>query len=141
MVFEGRLLLESYIITKYCSNLQEDDIVYLKNINNNIKKSILIDVEDYYMHDHEFHKSLISKCKNKYLLRAYDDIHNQNSRLRYLSGKNNKTRLEETYKEHDKIIEALKVNNIELAAEMMKIHLTKSKISYYKVISHDNILI
>lgn len=141
MVFEGRLLLESYIIVKYCSNLQEDDIVYLKNINNNIKKSILLNDEDYYIHDHKFHQALISKCKNKYLLRAYDDIYNQNSRLRYLSGKHNKIRLEATYKEHDNIIKALKENNTKLASKMMKIHLIESKISYYKVISHDNTLI
>lgn len=141
MVFEGRLLLESYIIVEYCSNLQEDDIAYLKNINNEIRKSISLNDEKYYIHDNEFHQALISRCKNKYLLRAYDDIYNQNSRLRYLSGKHNKIRLEETYKEHNNIIKALKVNNTKLASEMMKIHLTESKISYYKVISHDNTLI
>lgn len=140
MVFEGRLLLESYIIINYCSNLPNEFILYLKNINNNIKKSISSN-EDYYIYDHEFHQSLISKCKNKYLLHAYDDIYNQNSRLRFLSGRDNKERLKATYEEHNDIIEALKENNVELAAKMMRIHLEKSRISYYKVISPDNTLI
>lgn len=138
MIFEGRLLLEPYIILNYCQNLEVEFINKLKNLNEKIKESIISNDMEYYIYDNDFHFTLISRCSNSYFLRTYNDINNQNSRLRFLSGKQNFNRLKETYEEHKLIINELEKNDLKKASDFMKNHLEKSRSSYYDVLIHNN---
>ncbi|WP_028330369.1 GntR family transcriptional regulator [Brachyspira alvinipulli] len=138
MIFEARLLLEPYIILNYCQNIELELINELKELNEKIKATIESNGTEYYIYDNEFHFKLMSKCSNSYFLRTYNDIDNQNSRLRFLSGRHNSKRLEETYNEHKCIIDELEKNNLDKASDFMKKHLEKSKTSYYEVLINNN---
>ena len=67
----------------------------------------------------------------------YERIFNQDSRLRILSGVKSKRRIEETQKEHLKIVEACLNENWGLAAEAMKEHLICSKRASFEAIFED----
>ena len=132
MVFEGRLLLEPYIILHYCEHIPEDVLFQMQQLLIQEKESIQQKKADIYDLDHRFHKYLIFQCPNHYFLRLYDSLHSQSSRLRILSGRSSDDRLSRTLEEHLKILEALTQNNSSSASELMRIHLENAKESSFQ---------
>lgn len=127
MVFEGRLLLEPYIIIHYCQHLSEETLQKMQFLLKSEKESISQKKADIYQLDHEFHTCIINQCTNRYFLKLYEELHNHNSRLRVLSGRSSDIRLSKTIDEHMQIFTELTKHNTEKAATAMRLHLSNSK--------------
>ncbi|MGI6109509.1 MAG: GntR family transcriptional regulator [Eubacteriaceae bacterium] len=132
MVFEGRLLLEPYILTNYCKNLSSEDLNHMNSIISLYKKAIQDQKNDVYNYDIEFHKCIVNQCTNRYLLRTYNDIENQDRRIRILSGDSNEERLFETVNEHKQILDCLRKNDVTNASLLLISHLQQSKESAFQ---------
>ncbi len=130
MVFEGRMLLEPYIIENYCGELSEHEFEEMHEISARYKQAIQNDDRSaYYAIDNQFHMCIISQCKNAYLLQTYEILQGHDRRIRVLTGTKIEQRLEETITEHDTILKHLENRDVEKAAAAMKLHLTNSKSS------------
>lgn len=128
MAFEMRCLLEPYIIKNYCHNISTEDMDTLyANVECASKLICAPNEQDFFRFDSAFHQTLIKQCENVYIQQTYNTISNQNVRLRVLSGRMNKPRLESTVKEHFEIIDALSKGDCSSAAAAMKKHLANSK--------------
>ncbi len=135
MVFEGRMLLEPYVILNYCSNLSEETITNMKHISEQYNQAINENQTHlYYELDNLFHTMILSQCTNRYLLKSYETLKNDDHRLRVLTGSSLNQRLAKTINEHRTILEYLASGNLEQAAESMKVHLTNSKISSFQIL-------
>ena len=135
MVFEGRLLLETYIIEHYCSDIPPEVIDNMKQLckqySNAIKNG---DEELYYNLDNAFHMCFISQCTNHYFLQTYEMFQSQDRRLRILTGSTLTERLLSTVPEHQTILKYLESGDTKQASKALEIHLTNSKISSFHVI-------
>ena len=135
MVFEGRLLLEPYFVEKYAHELTSKEIDNMEKIVDIYEKAIESeDSEAYYGLDNDFHQCIISKCSNHYLVSTYTALYNQDRRLRILVSKTVKQRLTETIIEKRAIIKCLRQGDVHGAAEEMREHIVKSKISMFTLI-------
>lgn len=126
MVFEGRLLIEPYIIMNYC---QDFPLELLESMKENLKlmtETLNGSRQKMYSLDNNFHSCIINQCTNRYLIQTYSDIHNQNCRLRIISGQTNE-RLKDTLQEHTQILERLNCGALPAAAEAMRTHLIRSR--------------
>lgn len=124
MTFELRQLLEEYALRTYGDLLLEDDLLAYYRI---FSTSENLSEQQYYEHDDAFHELLMSVVPNIYIARSYEQIINQNSRFRIVSGHRTAQRLASTSEEHLAILVAcLKKDWVE-AARAMRVHLTASK--------------
>lgn len=139
LTFETRRLLETYSIRNYCNNLHSET---LDSLYENIKKAkYSIENNNYdelYELDDEFHRTILEQCKNYYLLDTYSKVHNQNCRLRILSGKYDDQRLYSTIDEHMEILNYLAVGDVESAELAMKNHLDNAKNSSFQAFLEGN---
>lgn len=128
MAFEMRCLLEPYIIKNYCQNISTEDLDALyANVECASKLICAPNEQDFFLLDSAFHQIIFKQCDNVYIQQTNNMISNQNVRLRVLSGRTNKPRLESTVKEHFEIIDALSKGDCASAADAMKKHLANSK--------------
>lgn len=126
-VYEGRFLLEPYIIRTYCNHLNKNAMDELKQLLKNEVKSIESNDLNIYEIDSRFHAIFISQCTNNYLLQLNENLSSQNMRIRILAGRASNERLHITFDEHAKIFYELSMNHIEAAAQAMEEHLRSSK--------------
>lgn len=138
MVFEGRSLMEPYIIEHYSQNLSDGLLKELQSIIPRMEESILARSHDIHVLDDRFHQILLSQCPNRYLLQAYQSIHDQNARLRIISGRDNDPRLRSTMDEHQAILDGLLNHKPEEAAEAMREHLNRSRLSAFESFLNNN---
>lgn len=131
MVFEGRLLIEPYIILNYCDHFPKEKLDRMYEILESTRKEIASPEGTIYALDNEFHECITSQCTNRYILRTLTDISNQNCRLRIMSGIKNENRLHDTIDEHFQILDCLSKEDLAGAAEAIKVHLIKSRDSSY----------
>lgn len=127
MAFEGRLLLEPYIILNYCRNMPPESIDSLYVNMEEYRKNRQSNSKSMFRLDDEFHQCIVSQCTNRYLTRIYKEICDQNFRIRILSGLADNHRLLDTIEEHQTILNFLAQSQLEEAAEAMKSHLINSK--------------
>lgn len=135
MVFEGRLLLETYIIENYCSNIPTEVIDRMKLLSEQYSNAIKNDEEHlYYDLDNAFHMCFISQCPNHYFLQTYEMFQDHDRRLRVLTGTSLSKRLLSTISEHKTILSYLETGDTKRASKALQTHLTNSKISSFNVI-------
>ncbi len=139
LVFETRKILELYAIKKHGDSLNSnvidtlyDNVRQAKECveNNNLVK--LFELDD------EFHKILLSQCKNHYLNDTYDKVHNQNCRLRVLSGLYDDKRIYSTVDEHIEVLNFLTKGDISSAEKSMLKHLNNAKNSSFQAFFEDD---
>lgn len=139
LTFETRTLLETYAISTYCGNLHSDTI---DNLYENLKKSRdcieKSNHDEVYRLDDEFHRTILNQCNNYYLLDVYSKVHNQNCRLRVLSGRNDDKRLHDTIDEHMEILNNLAMGDLKSAELAMIKHLNNSKNSSFQAFLINN---
>lgn len=139
LTFETRTLLETYSISNHCSNLNSDTI---DSLYENIKKAKECiknnNQEELFTLDDEFHRIILNQCNNYYLIDTYSRVHNQNCRLRVLSGLHDNKRLYSTIDEHMEILAFLASGNVTAAEEAMKIHLNNAKSSSFQAFLNSN---
>lgn len=142
LTFETRILLETYAINNYCSNLHSNTIDSLYENLRQFKESIENkDYDKIFKLDEEFHKEILNQCKNYYLIDTYNKVHNQNCRLRILSSRHDDKRLYSTMDEHAEILINLAKGDLESAEKSMRKHLLNSKNSSFQTFIDGNSLL
>lgn len=129
-VYEARMLIEPYAIEYYGNKISREKFVEYKETFQKIKDAVKNGrgmPENLYEIDDQFHIEFIKAMENEYFLSMYEQIYNQNLRLRILSGARGKNRMTETQDEHLKIVDYCIYGNWEQAASAMKEHLLFSK--------------
>ncbi len=139
MIHEARMLMEPYAVENYAERIPEECLQYYYKIfrEENRQDSM----RAFYEVDNEFHQEFIDATKNDYFQSLYERIFNQNCRLRILSGVKSGTRIEETRKEHFKIIEACMAKKWTEAAAAMRDHLFHSKQASFEAIIEERDMI
>lgn len=141
MVFEGRMLIEPYILLHYCKDFPDRVLAHMHEILQQSRALIGEQTKALYTLDNEFHSSIISQCPNHYLTRAYDDIQNQNHRLRIISGSLNGARLTETLDEHAAILQGLSNHDINATLEAINQHLQNAREAVFRAIAQGGVQI
>lgn len=132
MVFEVRLMYEPYALLNYGSNIPYQTLTHFYNQFSDL--NIPAEARDYYQVDDAFHASIIQTIGNRYLRQSYDWIHDQNLRFRVLTAQASSQRLENTTREHMKILTACLKHDWKAAACAMEEHLTASKSATFDLI-------
>lgn len=128
MVYEGRILLEPFILSTYCQELPEHILDQMNEIQENYYRNIIRHAdEETHRTDNDFHHLISSQCTNRYFLQTLKDIENQNARLRVLSSRSSDKRLFASYNEHQQILKNLCDHNLPGAVDALKSHLLLSK--------------
>lgn len=139
LTFETRTLLETYAISNHCANLSSDTI---DSLYENIKKAKECiannDQEELFRLDDEFHRIILDQCNNYYLIDTYSRVHNQNCRLRVLSGLHDDKRVYSTIDEHMEILSYLAKGDLDAAQDAMKEHLNNAKSSSFQAFLDGN---
>ena len=135
MVYEGRMLIEPYVLRNYCDQLRKDKIKALEATLEAEKSSIGRSSERIFIYDNDFHDMLISLCQNRYFLDLYCKLRDSNMRLRIVSGMNAEDRLKATVEEHLAVFSGILENNSEKAAAAMIEHLEKSREAAFRSFS------
>lgn len=130
-IFEVRMLLEPYVLQRYGSRLDADQLAYFSQVMSDYTK---VPYDSFYDLDDQFHGFVMSAMQNQYLLDTYQNINNMNQRLRTMSGNLVANRLADTFTEHMDIIRACREQAWERAAEAMARHLEASRISTFQMI-------
>lgn len=138
MIYEVRMLLECYAITTYGEVIDENKILEFYHIFSNADK---MTEEEYYRADDAFHDMLISVIPNRYIAQSYEQITNQNTRVRVLTGHRTRKRLAATNSEHLNILIACMKRDWKQAAVYMQEHLTHSKSAAFDLLLKQNGLI
>lgn len=139
LTFETRTLLELYAINNYCNNLHSNTIDSLYENIKQAKDSIANNNhEELYRLDDEFHRTILNQCNNYYLVDTYSRVHNQNCRLRVLSGRYDDKRLYSTIEEHSEILSYLAMGDIPSAEAAMKKHLSHAKNASFQAFLEGN---
>ena len=126
-VYEGRILIEPYIIRTYCQHLDREILDQMRVLLKEEMKASTSHGANIYDLDYQFHSLIINQCHNSFLLRTYNDLNVQNDRIRVLAGRASDERLQITFDEHAKIFYELSINHVEEAAKAMEEHLISSK--------------
>ncbi|MEF2878350.1 MAG: GntR family transcriptional regulator [Blautia sp.] len=139
MVFEGRILLESYFIRSYCWNMPPEILDKMaENIENAYTMARDKNQAGFFELDNQFHDFFVQRCKNRYLLRSYNDMQSQNFRLRVLSGRLNEQRIRETADEHSQILQYLLQEDVNKAADAMRNHLLNAQKSAFGALANSD---
>lgn len=125
MIFEVRMLYEPYALKNYGALLKSEQI--LQFYNDFSMPEQVFTTTNYFELDDAFHAAIIQVIPNRYLLKTYDWIHNQNLRFRVMTGNVQSHRLQDTSKEHLRIVSAALKQDWALAAAEMEEHLRLSK--------------
>lgn len=129
-IYEARMLIEPYAIEHYGDKISKEKFAEYKKSFQKIKETVKSGSEkpgNLYEIDDQFHIEFINVMENEYFISMYEQIYNQNRRLRILSGVRGKNRMTETQDEHHKIVECCICENWRQAANEMREHLAFSK--------------
>lgn len=135
-IFEARILIEPYIIQNYGKTIpktllkRQSELLSLPETSN--------DRYEVYSQDQDLHQLIINASCNEYLITLMGQIYVQNHRLRVITGQKIESRLNETREEHVGICNCLIKDEIEGAAELMRIHLVNSKSASVNVMLNNN---
>ncbi|MGE4275613.1 MAG: GntR family transcriptional regulator [Lawsonibacter sp.] len=132
MVFEVRLMYEPYALLNFGSKIPYETLTHFYNQFSDL--SALTEPKDYYQVDDAFHATIIQAMGNRYLRQSYDWIHDQNLRFRVLTAQASSLRLENSTREHMKILTACLKHDWKAAACAMEEHLTASKNATFDLI-------
>lgn len=125
MIYEARMLIEPFTISTYGHRVDQKQLRKLRTLFSTQFEPQSI--QEIYKIDDDFHQLIINASQNKYLWQTFQSTHNQNRRLRILSGNNVEKRLHESRHEHVVIIDFMLDGNYAKAAQAMTTHLDKSK--------------
>ena len=135
MIYELRQLLECYALENYGDLLPEEELLSFYRL---FSSGEIRDEDHYYQVDDAFHSMLISAVPNTYIARSYQQIIDQNTRFRILTGHRTIQRLENTTREHLDIIIACMKRDWQLASDAMQRHLHASKAAAFDLLLEQN---
>lgn len=135
MCFEIRMLYEPHTLKHYGADINSEKLAEFHRIFSHpeLLHDTSINQKEYYRLDTEFHQLILDSSPNHYMKRSYHRIQAHIERFRYLTGTITVGRLEDTFREHCKIIEACLKKDWNLAADQMYEHLKVSKQSAFQL--------
>lgn len=121
-VFQIREIIEPAALAKFGQNLSIDKILYFREL----YSTRGFDEDAANAYDDEFHGFLISAYNNAYITNMFNDLQEQNKRVRKMSGKLGNS-LDVTFNEHLNILNYLENVELEKAANALNEHISASK--------------
>ena len=125
MVFEVRMMYEPYALLHYGSRIPYSVLTHSYELLSDL--DAMSEDWAFFQADDAFHAAVVQAIGNRFLLQTYEWIQDQNLRFRVMTGKTSAPRLEDTSKEHTRILEACLKKDWSEAASAMKDHLINSK--------------
>lgn len=126
--FETRKILEIFLIQNFAETMNAKDLDYLQIEIDIMKKySKLDDASGFISSDKNFHAYFIKKADNQFLANMMESM----QELITIFGIKNIQQIErkeDVIKEHQKILDALKKNDVNMAINALKEHLDKTKL-------------
>ena len=121
-IFQARMEIEPIALKLAAPHITEEEILQWKKTFLSSDPS----VEHGYQRDTEMHLGIISHCNNVYIIDMMKKVFDKNTRI-ILSSPQNKEHLQEAQKEHLEILDELLNQNIETAAEKMRLHVANCR--------------
>ena len=125
MVFEVRMMYEPYALLHYGSRIPYSVLTHSYELLSDL--DAMSEDWAFFQADDAFHAAVVQAVGNRFLLQTYEWIQDQNLRFRVMTGQTSAPRLEDTSKEHTRILEACLKKDWSEAASAMKDHLINSK--------------
>ena len=125
MVFEVRIMYEPYARLHYGSRIPYSVLTHSYELLSDL--DAMSEDWAFFQADDAFHAAVVQAIGNRFLLQTYEWIQDQNLRFRVMTGQTSAPRLEDTSKEHTRILEACLKKDWSEAASAMKDHLINSK--------------
>lgn len=125
MVFEVRMMYEPYALLHYGSRIPYSVLTHSYELLSGL--DAMSEDWAFFQADDAFHAAVVQAIGNRFLLQTYEWIQDQNLRFRVMTGQTSAPRLEDTSKEHTRILEACLKKDWSEAASAMKDHLINSK--------------
>ena len=125
MVFEVRMMYEPYALLHYGSRIPYSVLTHSYELLSDL--DAMSEDWAFFQADDAFHAAVVQAIGNRFLLQTYEWIQDQNLRFRVMTGQTSGPRLEDTSKEHTRILEACLKKDWSEAASAMKDHLINSK--------------
>lgn len=125
MVFEVRMMYEPYALLHYGSRIPYSVLTHSYELLSDL--DAMSEDWAFFQADDAFHAVVVQAIGNRFLLQTYEWIQDQNLRFRVMTGQTSAPRLEDTSKEHTRILEACLKKDWSEAASAMKDHLINSK--------------
>ena len=125
MVFEVRMMYEPYSLLHYGSRIPYSVLTHSYELLSDL--DAMSEDWAFFQADDAFHAAVVQAIGNRFLLQTYEWIQDQNLRFRVMTGQTSAPRLEDTSKEHTRILEACLKKDWSEAASAMKDHLINSK--------------
>ena len=125
MVFEVRMMYEPYALLHYGSRIPYSVLTHSYELLSDL--DAMSEDWAFFQADDAFHAAVVQAIGNRFLLQTYEWIQDQNLRFRAMTGQTSAPRLEDTSKEHTRILEACLKKDWSEAASAMKDHLINSK--------------
>ena len=125
MVFEVRMMYEPYALLHYGSRIPYSVLTHSYELLSDL--DAMSEDWAFFQADDAFHAAVVQAIGNRFLLQTYEWIQDQNLRFRVMTGQTGAPRLEDTSKEHTRILEACLKKDWSEAASAMKDHLINSK--------------
>lgn len=125
MVFEVRMMYEPYALLHYGSRIPYSVLTHSYELLSDL--DAMSEDWAFFQADDAFHAAVVQALGNRFLLQTYEWIQDQNLRFRVMTGQTSAPRLEDTSKEHTRILEACLKKDWSEAASAMKDHLINSK--------------
>lgn len=130
-IFEIRMLYEPFILETYGHRLNDEKLLEFYNT---CTQSGVLERDEFYSMDDNFHAFIISAAPNRYIHYTYNLIQNQNLRFRVMTGDQPNNRIERSNREHLTIIKACLCKDWHAASEAMINHLRESKNSTFELL-------
>lgn len=125
MVFEVRMMYEPYALLHYGSRIPYSVLTHSYELLSDL--DAMSEDWAFFQADDAFHAAVVQAIGNRFLLQTYEWIQDQNLRFRVMTGQTSAPRLEDTSKEHTRILEACLKKDWSEAASAMEDHLINSK--------------
>ncbi len=131
-VYQVRELLEPFIIRTWGKNVDQKVLIAYRESLEHYDSEL--PEETKFQLDNQLHRVIFDYCENKYFVQLLDTVYDQTNRIRIISGKKIRRRLEDTRVEHLAIVDRFLENNIEAAALAMSLHLENSRKAAFELL-------
>jgi len=129
-LFEARIVVEGAITKLATPNISDEQLALLENSVAN-EDELLNDAQKFIDADILFHKTIFSVVDNSFLIRIATSLHVLGRASREITGHIPGV-LEESLKDHKKILKAMKTRDENAACAAMERHLRNVRDAYYK---------
>jgi DNA-binding GntR family transcriptional regulator len=133
LIYEMRQLLEPYALLHYGDRIPVKKLIRLQKILDQPSRAQQ-DHDYFYEIDSQFHQLIIDATQNRYIINAYRDISNTSHRIRILTGNDIKSRVEDTFREHQAVVVACLEHDWETAAKALSAHLECSRTAAFHLL-------